>query len=209
VFGAAVEGGFPVVLRGPALRALVVGGGAVAARKSRALLAAGARVRAVSPDFEEALRRLASAEPRLELVERRYAAGDVGDAQLVVAATDARATNAMVAADALAAGRLVNVADRPEEGNVVAAATYRAGAVVVAVTAGGVPSAAARIRDALAARIDGRYARAVAALGALRGRLMREGRADAWRTASASLVGDDFCDAVESGTLEERVRRWA
>lgn len=201
--------GLPVVLGGEGLRALVVGGGAVAERKVRALLDAGASVRVVAPELADGLRRAATACDRLELLERAWAAGDIADAQLVVAATDVRDVNAAVAAEAKRAGRLVNVVDRPEEGNFVTAAAHRAGDVIVGVTTGGVPTAAARIRDAIAARVDGRYARAVSLVGALRARLLREGGAEAWREASAALVGADFCDAVEAGTLEERVRRWA
>ena len=201
--------GLPIVLAGESLRAVVAGGGAVAERKARALLEAGARVRLVAPRVGDGLRRAADACDRLEIVERAWAPGDVGDALLVVAATDVRDVNAAVGAEARAAGRLVNVCDRPAEGNFVGAAVHRAGDVVVAVTAGGVPSAAARIRDAIAARIDGRYARAVALLAALRARLLREGRRDEWREATGSLVGADFCDAVESGRIEERVRQWA
>jgi precorrin-2 dehydrogenase/sirohydrochlorin ferrochelatase len=206
--GAALDAGFPIVLRGATLRALVVGGGAVAERKARALLDGGASVRVVAPSIGDELRRLGAAKRRLVLVEREYAAGDVADALLVVAATDVREVNARVAADALAAGRLVNVADRPEEGNAVTAATHRAGDVLVAVTAGGVPSAAVRLRDAIAARVDGRYARAIDALARLRRRLLRERGTEAWRDAAAALIGDDFCDAVERGALEERVRQW-
>lgn len=201
--------GLPIVLAGASLRAVVAGGGAVAERKTRALLDAGAHVRLVAPRVGDGLRRAVEACDRLEIVERPWAPGDVGDALLVVAATDVREVNAAVGAEARAAGRLVNVVDRPAEGNFVGAAVHRAGDVIVAVTAGGVPSAAARIRDAIAARFDARYARAVALLGTLRARLLREGGGDAWREASASLVAADFCDAVESGRLEERVRQWA
>ena len=201
--------GLPVVLIGDGLRALVVGGGAVAERKAGALLDAGASVRLVAPAITEGLRRTAAACDRLELLEREWSAGDIGEAQLVVAATDAREVNAAVAAEARRAGRLVNVVDRPEEGTFVTAAVHRAGDVIVAVTAGGVPKAAARIRDAIATRVDHRYARAVALVGELRARLLRDEGAAAWRDASAALVGADFCEAVEAGTLEERVRQWA
>jgi siroheme synthase-like protein len=201
--------GLPVVLAGEGLRALVVGGGVVAERKVRALLDAGACVRVVAPGIADGLRRAAASCDRLVLLEREWAAGDVDDAQLVVAATDVRGVNAAVAAEARRAGRLVNVVDRPDEGNFVTAAVHRAGDVTIAVTTGGVPAAAARIRDAIAERVDGRYARAVSLVGELRARLLRERGAEAWREASAALVGEDFCEAVEAGTLEERVRRWA
>ena len=81
---------------------------------------------------------------------------------MVVAATNVRAVNARVAADALACGRLINVADRPEDGNCVTVAAHHAGALVIAVSAGGVPPVASRIRDAVAERFDARYAEAAA-----------------------------------------------
>jgi preprotein translocase SecE subunit len=92
--------GLPVLVHGAALDALVVGGGAVAERKARALVESGARVRVVAPRARAGLRELAGAGGPLSLVEREYAPGDVGDATLVVAATDRRAVNAAVAAEA-------------------------------------------------------------------------------------------------------------
>jgi siroheme synthase-like protein len=200
--------GYPVVLRGEALAALVVGGGAVALRKATALLAAGATVRIIAPEIAAELRALGAGAPRLSLVEREYLPGDVGDALLVIAATSDRAVNARIAADGRALHRLVNVADAPDEGNCVTAATHRAGDLVVAVSAGGVPTAAERIRDALARRFDARYAQAVGALAGVRGRLLAEGSAERWRAAREELVGPDFCESVESGDFPTRAARW-
>jgi siroheme synthase (precorrin-2 oxidase/ferrochelatase) len=84
----------------------------------------------------------------------------------------------------------------------------RSGNLVVSVSAGGVPAAAKRIRDALASKLDGRYASAVAHLAALRRALIDDGRRDRWSEASSALVGDDFCELVESGRFDERVARW-
>jgi len=200
--------GYPVLLDGARITALVVGGGAVAARKALALLEAGASVHVVAPAIAPELGMLAERFPGLTLVRREYAAGDVGAATVVVAATGVRAVNAAVARDALALGRLVNVADAPDEGNFVTAATHRAGALVVAVSAGGVPMAAVRVRDAIAQRFDHRYAAALESLAALRRRMLREGGRAAWRRAGDALVGKDFCAAVESGTFEEQVASW-
>lgn len=199
---------YPLMLDGAQLRALVVGGGAVALRKTRGLRAAGARVRVVAPALDEALLALAADDEMVSATRRAYAAGDIGDAALVVAATDDRVVNARVAADARAAGRLVNVADAPAEGNCWTAAVHRAGDLVVAVTAGGAPAVAARVRDAIAARFDARYAAAAARLAGLRARLLADGREAEWRAESERVVGDDFCAAVESGTFDERVARW-
>jgi siroheme synthase-like protein len=199
--------GLPILVEGTALRVLVVGGGTVASRKTAAFLEAGARVRVVAPALSHAMRAIASAG-RVELTERTYARGDVGDAQLVVAATDDRDVNATVAADARAANRLVNVADAPAEGSFATMATHRSGALVIGVSAGGVPRAAARIRDAIAARFDSRYAFALSALIGLRRQLLDRGEGDAWRARSAEVLDAGFCDAVERDALGERVSSW-
>ena len=196
------------MLRAERLSALVVGGGSVAARRAGALAECGARVRVVAPEVCEELSRLAERTGSLSVERRRYESSDVGDATLVVAATDDRAVNARVAEDARAAHRLVNVADAPDEGNCVMAAAHRAGDLVIGVVAGGVPGAAARVRDAIAARFDDRYASAVRLLGDLRRRLLDAGSRDQWQRASSELVGADFCDAVETGEQAGRIERW-
>jgi siroheme synthase-like protein len=200
--------GYPVFLAGERIVALVVGAGAVGTRKALALLDAGASVRVVAPQIGAELRERAAGDAALALVERAYETADVEDATVVIAATGSRAVNARVAQDALSRRRLVNVADAPAEGNFVTAATHRAGDLVIAVTAGGVPTVAARVRDALAVRFDRRYAEAVDAIAALRREALRSGGAAAWRRAADALIGDDFCTSVESGTLDERVAAW-
>lgn len=198
----------PLMLHGEAIEALIVGGGAVAARKARALLVSGAHVRVVATEIGAEVRALAGVHARLHLEERSYASGDVGNAQLVIAATSDRAMNRRVADDGHAAHRLVNVADDPARGNCRTTATHRAGELVIGISAGGVPNAAARIRDSLAMRFDDRYGHAVAALATLRRRLVDAGDSDTWHRAADSLIGDDFCTRVENGTLESEAEQW-
>jgi siroheme synthase-like protein len=199
---------YPVVLEGALIDALIVGGGAVAERKARALLDAEARVRVVAPVISPALRALAAhASPRCTLLERPYAASDIADATLVVAATDDREVNARIATDARRAGRLVNVVDAPTAGNCITAAVHRSGPLVIGVTAS-VPSAAISIRDAIAERFDGRYAEALDALAALRGRLLAAGDRDGWRRAATAFIDDEFCARVEMGRLADEVAEW-
>ncbi|MBX6333263.1 MAG: bifunctional precorrin-2 dehydrogenase/sirohydrochlorin ferrochelatase [Gemmatimonadaceae bacterium] len=200
--------GYPVVLDGESIDALVVGGGSVAARKVRALLDAGARVRVVAPAIGEPLRAMARADARCTLVERSYESSDLDGATFVVAATSDRALNAAIAAEARCAPRLVNVADDPDAGNCVTVAVHRAGDLVIGVSAGGVPGAAARIRDAIAARFDDRYAAALRALAALRRRLLAAGDRTAWQRAHDALVGERFCERVEAGVVADEVAAW-
>ena len=198
----------PLMLHGDSIEALIVGGGAVAARKARALLAAGAQVRIVATDVGADVRALAAEHERLHLEERPYSHGDVGSAQLVIAATSDRAVNRRVAEEGHAAHRLVNVADDPARGNCRTTATHRAGDLVIGISAGGVPNAAARIRDSLAARFDDRYGSAVATLASLRRRLIDGGDADAWHRASEALIDEGFCERVERGAIEGEAERW-
>lgn len=199
--------GVPILVEGAALSVLVVGGGAVAVRKAAAFAAAGAVVRVVAREPSSAMRELAGAGG-VSLSERAYARDDIGDATLVIAATNDRATNAEVAGDARASSRLVNVADAPETGSFATMATHRAGALVVGVSAGGVPGAAARVRDAISDRFDARYATALAALASLRHSFLERGASAEWRAIAAQAFDGDFCDAVESGALDARVAAW-
>jgi siroheme synthase-like protein len=197
---------FPIALHGERITAVVIGGGSVGTRKALALLEAGARVDVVSPtvtsELEEAAR-----HQRVTLVRESYRPSQLDSATLVVAATDSRETNAEVAADAQARGKLINITDFPDEGNFHTMALHRSGDVTIAVSAGGVPGAAARIRDAIAERFDGRYERAVSALRGLRSKLIASG-GDRWRAAAPELIGDDFCTSVEDGSLSEKLDSW-
>jgi len=197
---------FPIALHGERIIAVVVGGGAVGTRKARALVEAGAQVRVVAPvassELEEAERLR-----QITLVREAYSREHLDRATLVIAATDSREINAQIAIDANARGMLVNISDYPDEGNFHTMALHRSGEVIIAVSSGGVPGAAVRIRDAIAERFDARYGRAVSALRGLRSRLIAGGE-DRWRTAAPKLVSDDFCSSVEDGSFTEKLDSW-
>jgi siroheme synthase-like protein len=199
--------GVPILVDGAGLRVLIVGGGAVAARKLVAFLHAGARVRVVAPDATEEIRALAAAG-QVEWLARPYLPADLGDAQLVIAATADRAVNAKVGADARAVYRLVNVADAPDDGTFTMMAVHRSGPLAIGVSAGGVPGAAARIRDAIARRFDDRYARALELLAGLRRAALERRENERWRALARDVVDDDFCRTVEDGALDEKVQAW-
>jgi siroheme synthase-like protein len=211
VFGLALQRGplmsdFPIALHGERITVVVVGGGSVGTRKALALAEAGAQVRVVSPlvtaELEEAER-----QHRIAVVRDAYHVDHLERAMLVVAATNSREVNAHIALDANSRGKLVNITDHPDEGNFHTMALHRSGDVTIAVSSGGVPGAAARIRDAIAERFDGRYERAVSALRGLRSRLIAGGD-DRWRAAAPKLIGDDFCNSVEDGSFIEKVDSW-
>ncbi len=124
--------------------AVVVGGGAVALRRTRTLVEAGARVTVVAPEIASELAGLAARVRR-----RRYRDGDLAGAWLAHAATDDPAVNAAVAAEAERA-RIWCV--RADDGPASAArmpAVTRHGDLTVAVTSGGDPRRSQRLRSAI------------------------------------------------------------
>jgi siroheme synthase-like protein len=195
---------FPIALHGERISAVVIGGGAVGARKALALLDAGAEVTVVAPELSS---EIADRQGRLRVLKESYRPEHISDATLVIAATNSRDVNAQIAVDAHRAGKLVNIADFPDEGNFHTMALHRSGDVTIAVSAGGVPGAAARIRDAIAQRFDGRYERAITALRGIRSRMLTSDTED-WRDAAPKLIGDDFCDSVENGSFDARIEAW-
>ncbi len=203
---------YPIALDGARVDAVIIGGGGVAERKAKALLESGACVRIVASSPSAGVRALAGARCTIEA--RAFVPSDVspngaaGRTMLVIAATDRADVNARVVDSARALGVLVNVADDPGVGTFITLATHRAGHLVVAVTAGGVPGVAARVRGAIGSRFVARYAAAVSAPARLRRRLLDAGPRDEWRKASASLVGETFCDTVESGTFTQELSAW-
>ena len=203
---------FPVTLDGSSISALVVGGGSVALRRAQSLAATGAKIHVVAPSIDSGLEALALANSRVRLTHSEYDASQLADINFVVAATDTPGINAAVDDDARANGILVNVADVPELGTCTIPAVHRAGGdhgdLVIAVSAGGVPAAAMRIRDEVGRIVDDRHGRAVAALVELRRSLLDRGERARWREAAEQLVGPDFLADVDSGRFSERLGAW-
>lgn len=136
---------------------VVVGGGEVAHRKVIGLLAAGARVRMVSPAAVPELAALAE-EGRIEWRRRPYAPEDLQGALLVFAATDDRVVQGKISRQAATNGQLVNVADDPDACNFQVPACLRRGDLTVAVaTNGRSPAVAALVRSRLEEEIGAEY----------------------------------------------------
>jgi precorrin-2 dehydrogenase len=167
---------YPVVLRLSGKRVLVVGGGAVAARKVEGLLASGAAVTVVAPVVVAELRD-AAARGEVEIVERSYRPGDLEGAWLVLTATDDDTTQQQVFDDAEAAGIWVNAADDPQRCSFFLPAVHRREPVLVAVsTQGTSPALAAWLRDRVAAVLPERLEELVAALARRRAEVQAQGR---------------------------------
>ena len=136
------------------LPVLVVGGGSVACRKAQALLDAGARVTVGAPQLDEALAREVN-EGRLAWRRGTFAADWLDGMWLVIAATDDRALNARVAAEAGARRIFANVVDDAGRSRFhVPAVVDRSPLVVAVSTAGTAPALARRVRETLERTLD-------------------------------------------------------
>ena len=202
---------YPVALSVRGRRALVVGGGVVAERKVRGLIDAHADVRVVAPSLTPPLAALAEVGA-IGWEPRHYAPGDVAGAFIAFAATDDDATNASVAAEARAAGILVNDASDVERGDFATPAVHRSGPLTVTVDSGGLsPSFTKRIRDELAVQFGARYARAAATLGALRERVQAVVPAEQRAAVMKHFAERDIEElaAMTPGAVEHEVERAA
>lgn len=146
---------YPMFLNLAGRKALVVGGGEVALRKAKDLAEAGAVVCVVAKKFVAEFKK----DKRLKCHKAAYEAGQVGGMFIVVAATDDETVNARVAADAMEAGALVNVVDRPSLCDFIVPAAVKRGRLVIAVSTGGAaPSLARRLRERIEKDVGPEYA---------------------------------------------------
>ena len=187
-------------------RIVVVGGGTVAERKVRGVLAAepAVEVRVIAPETTAGLRALA-AEGRIDWQRERYARGMLRGAFLVYAATDVREVNAAVAAEAEESGALVNVIDDAVRSDFQVPASLRRGDLLLTVSTGGDSPAMARaIRMELEQFYPPSFEIWLESVAVLRAE-MREAlptsraRTAFWRTA----VRGDILSMVRNGELEK------
>ncbi|WP_322522245.1 siroheme synthase CysG [Guyparkeria halophila] len=126
---------------------LVVGGGAVAARKADLMRAAGARVTAVAPAITGETRRMV-ADGRLAWREAEFDDPMVVGNRLVIAATDEPAVNRAVFAACERRGIPVNVADEPELCSFILPGIVDRSPVTIALSTGGRSPVLARLMRA-------------------------------------------------------------
>jgi uroporphyrin-III C-methyltransferase/precorrin-2 dehydrogenase/sirohydrochlorin ferrochelatase len=133
----------PVFLRFDNRRVVVVGGGAVAAAKIPALLAAGANVTVIAPSISTEIDRA-----RVAVIERSFEPADLDGAWFVTAAATP-AINRQVRDAAESRGLFVNAVDDPANATAYLGGTVARGGVTVAFsTSGEAPALAGLLREA-------------------------------------------------------------
>lgn len=156
---------------------LVVGGGAVAERKTLALLEAHAAVAVGAPELTPALEALL-ADDRIRHLPGRFDPAWLEGAWLVVAATDDRDVNATVSAAAQARRIFSNVVDDPELSSFQVPSIVDRSPVIVAISSSGVaPVLARRLRERIESLFDHSLGRLAALAERYRARI-RAGHPD-------------------------------
>jgi len=165
----------PIFLRVRNRLAVVIGAGAVAARKAELLLKCGAQVRLVAPELSPATQALLddpATATHMSHLRASFTAAHLEGAALVIAATDSEAVNADVSAQARARGLPVNVADDAEHSDFILPALVDRDPLIVAVgSSGTAPVLARHVRAQIEALLPQRLGTLARLAGAQRPRV--------------------------------------
>lgn len=154
---------------------LVVGGGAVAARKIESLLRSGAIVRVVSPEACGKIRGLA-AQGLIEWLVRTYKHTDMQEAFLVFAATDSDDVQKQIAEQAVKCGVLLNSASKPEGSDFHVPAKISRGNLLLTISTGGSsPALSTLIKKKLGTEFGTEYGTLLELMAQIRKEIISDG----------------------------------
>jgi precorrin-2 dehydrogenase / sirohydrochlorin ferrochelatase len=201
---------FPVFLDLKEKRCIVVGGGAVAERKVRNLLKAGAWVKVISPELTVSLSRLRD-EKKIFHLSRSYRRKDLKGAVLAIAATNDRTINERVFREATADRIPVNVVDDPAHSSFIVPSIVRKKDLLVAIsTSGRSPALARLLRQKLEKEIGPEYPQFLNLLGRVRKKVLSLGLGQREnQRIFRRLVKDDLLPLIrgkKGGELDRRLR---
>ncbi|MBI5235516.1 MAG: bifunctional precorrin-2 dehydrogenase/sirohydrochlorin ferrochelatase [Deltaproteobacteria bacterium] len=186
---------------------VVVGGGKVAERKARSLMASGAHVTVISPRRTQGIESDA-VKGRLTLVKRGYKKGDAIGAFLVIAATDSEETNQAIAKDARRGRAMVNVVDDPVLCDFIAPSVVERGPLTLAISSSGAcPALVKKLRKDMEKIIGKEYAIFTDMLAKVRDDLLknRVGRAKKERIIKA-LINSPAVEWIKAGQVNRLER---
>lgn len=177
---------------------IVIGGGAVAARKVEDLLDAGAKVKVISPVCAPELQEMTSLGT-VELLQRPYQRGDLEGAFLVIAATDDPVVNQAIWAEAMERGCLINVVDDPQHCSFILPAVVKRGEMSVSISTGGSsPALARRLRERIENLLEQEYGTLAELMAELRPELIASFPAgDARLQAALRIIDSDILKIIQ------------
>lgn len=199
--------------------AVVIGDGVMAGIRARDFVAAGARVKLITPEVtEEALVELVadgvsdgSSDSRVTHEARRYRPGDLRGASVVFAERLTEEVEQAIYDEAEQLGIPVNIHDRTERCSFIAPAVVRRGELTIAIsTAGKAPVLAVRLRQRLEQELGEHHGRFLDLAGKLRAPLLAacpdfEARRQRWYR----LIDSDVLELLEEGNESVARQRMA
>lgn len=166
---------YPIFLKLNGRRALIVGGGKMAALRAGQLLRTGASITVVAPKVSTEIEEMAKGGS-IDLIRRRFERTDLNNGcYLVIGATDDPDVQQAVFEEAERLGVLCNVVDNPERCNFYTPAVVERGDLKIAIsTSGRSPLLAGRLRRHLEEAIPENAGELTETMGILRSRLKVE-----------------------------------
>lgn len=202
---------YPISLKLSGKNCVVIGGGRVAERKVLGILNGGGRVLVISPEGTTTIRRLADLG-KLKWIQRDYRSGDLGDVQLVFAATNSREVQKTVVKEARQKGLLINVADAPDECDFQVPATIHHGDLTIAVSTNGKsPAVAALVKRKVQEHIGDEYRLLLQVMTIVRRQVLgcRNSQQDK-KILFQNVLHEDIIDWIRAGRwdrLQEHLQR--
>ena len=141
---------FPVFLKLNQLHTVIIGAGPVGLEKLNAVLGQSekAKITVVAQEITEEVYELAERLPQVKLLKKSYAAADLHQADLVIAATNNNELNEEIIHDAHALKLLVNVADKPDLCDFYLGSIVKKGDLKIAISTNGKsPTIAKRLKE--------------------------------------------------------------
>jgi precorrin-2 dehydrogenase/sirohydrochlorin ferrochelatase len=198
---------YPIFLELSGRRVVVIGGGAVAVRKAKSLLAAGARLVVVAERIDNMLTALCR-DKNAELIKSRYSKDYLVEAVLAIAATNNHQLNRRIYKDCQELEVLCNVVDEPELCDFFVPAVVKRGDLQIAVsTEGHYPAYAGHIRKKLEKIFTEKHGQFLTELERLRERILKDVAEPAERKVILGELADDksFEYFVENGRAQWRI----
>ncbi len=195
---------YPIYLDIKNRNCLVVGGGAVAARKVETLAKCGAIVMVVSPDFTESLYEMEE-HSAITLICRPYESSDLEEKFLVIGATNNEALNRKISADAEKRNMLCNIADVPEICNFILPSVISRGDFSIAIsTSGRSPAFAKKLRKDLEKIFGEEYACFLTLMGEVRKKLLvKEHAPEAHKPLFEKLINSGLLEMIKNNRTED------
>ncbi len=187
---------------------LIIGGGAVAERKTLALLEAGADVTIISPILSSKLREL-SATGKVAHRPKKFDEKDLSGEFLVLAATSSPEVNIRVASACKERQVLVNVAVPPEESTFIVPSVVERGDLLIAVSTSGIsPGLSKKIRQELETLYGPEYKLFLEKLAAIRKLVLTKiGDEQNRRRIFQAIIDSDVIELLRQGKTSEAESR--